>query len=301
MEFGAHVSASGGHRHGDRPDRGDRRRLRAGVHAEPAHVAPDEPQARGDRAVPGAARRGGHRWRRLPRALSLQPGRARRRDLREVDRDDAHDGRRGHGDRGRRRRLPRRLAPRRGLRRRPRPHGAGARAHPRALQRRHLAADGELRGHRRDDRALDRRARDARSSGSSGIRDSASASTRATSTRRATTSPTGGGRRARRARSTRRIGLDRLRALHINDSATPLGSNRDRHANILEGEIGEGLGAFLAHPAFQHLSAYLEVPGVEQEGPERRGDPEAARPARALDDASQSDPHGCDNPPTGGV
>jgi len=62
------------------------------------------------------------------------------------------------------------------------------------------------------------------------------------------------------------IGLDRLRALHINDSATPLGSNRDRHANILEGEIGEGLGAFLAHPAFQELSAYLEVPGVDRQG-----------------------------------
>ena len=64
-----------------------------------------------------------------------------------------------------------------------------------------------------------------------------------------------------------RIGLDRLRALHINDSATPLGSNRDRHANILEGLMGENLGAFLAHPAFQHLSAYLEVPGVEKGGP----------------------------------
>jgi deoxyribonuclease IV len=57
------------------------------------------------------------------------------------------------------------------------------------------------------------------------------------------------------------IGLERLRALHVNDSATPLGSNRDRHANILEGEIAEGLGAFLCHPAFQSLSAYLEVPG----------------------------------------
>ena len=64
-----------------------------------------------------------------------------------------------------------------------------------------------------------------------------------------------------------RIGLDRLRALHINDSATPLGSNRDRHANILEGLMGENLGAFLAHPAFQHLSAYIEVPGVEKAGP----------------------------------
>ena len=64
-----------------------------------------------------------------------------------------------------------------------------------------------------------------------------------------------------------RIGLNRLRALHINDSATPLGSNRDRHANILEGLMGENLGAFLAHPAFQHLSAYIEVPGVDKGGP----------------------------------
>ena len=47
--------------------------------------------------------------------------------------------------------------------------------------------------------------------------------------------------------------------------------------------MGEGLGAFLAHPAFQHLSAYLEVPGIEEAGPEPGGDPEAARAARALD------------------
>ena len=67
--------------------------------------------------------------------------------------------------------------------------------------------------------------------------------------------------------STSAIGLDRLRALHVNDSAAPLGSNRDRHANILEGVMGEGLGAFLAHPAFQHLSAYLEVPGENKQGP----------------------------------
>jgi deoxyribonuclease-4 len=64
-----------------------------------------------------------------------------------------------------------------------------------------------------------------------------------------------------------RIGLDRLRALHINDSAVPLGANSDRHANILEGVMGENLGAFLAHPAFQHLSAYLEVPGENKQGP----------------------------------
>jgi deoxyribonuclease-4 len=64
-----------------------------------------------------------------------------------------------------------------------------------------------------------------------------------------------------------RIGLGRLRALHLNDSRDTLGSNRDRHANILEGLIGEGLGAFLAEPAFQRLGAYLEVPGVDKSGP----------------------------------
>jgi deoxyribonuclease IV len=65
-----------------------------------------------------------------------------------------------------------------------------------------------------------------------------------------------------------RVGIDRVRALHVNDSATPLGSNRDRHANILEGEMGEGLGAFLAHPAFQGLSCYLEVPGPDGHWPD---------------------------------
>ncbi|HZO97318.1 MAG TPA: deoxyribonuclease IV [Gaiellaceae bacterium] len=64
------------------------------------------------------------------------------------------------------------------------------------------------------------------------------------------------------------VGLDRLRALHVNDSAAPLGSNRDRHANLLQGELGEGLGAFLAHPRLQHLPAYLEVPGPDKHGPD---------------------------------
>jgi len=65
-----------------------------------------------------------------------------------------------------------------------------------------------------------------------------------------------------------RIGLERLRALHVNDSAAELGSNRDRHANIMDGVMGEGLGAFLAHPAFQRLGAYLEVPGENKRGPD---------------------------------
>jgi deoxyribonuclease IV len=65
-----------------------------------------------------------------------------------------------------------------------------------------------------------------------------------------------------------RVGVERLRALHVNDAAAPLGSNRDRHANVLEGELGEGLGAFLAHPRFQHLPAFLEVPGKNKSGPD---------------------------------
>jgi len=63
-----------------------------------------------------------------------------------------------------------------------------------------------------------------------------------------------------------RVGLDRLRALHVNDAKAPLGSNRDRHANMLEGEMGEGLGTFLAHPAFQELPAVMEVPGPDNHG-----------------------------------
>jgi deoxyribonuclease-4 len=64
-----------------------------------------------------------------------------------------------------------------------------------------------------------------------------------------------------------KIGLDRLRALHANDSKAPLGSNRDRHENIGEGLMGEGLGAFLSHPKFQELPALLEVPGKDGHGP----------------------------------
>ena len=65
----------------------------------------------------------------------------------------------------------------------------------------------------------------------------------------------------------RTIGLDRLRALHANDSKAPLGSNRDRHENIGEGLMGDGLGAFLSRPRLQHLPVLLEVPGVDGKGP----------------------------------
>jgi deoxyribonuclease-4 len=64
-----------------------------------------------------------------------------------------------------------------------------------------------------------------------------------------------------------RIGLDRLRLLHANDSKAPLGSNRDRHDNIGDGVMAEGLGVFLAHPKVQHLPVVLEVPGADGHGP----------------------------------
>jgi deoxyribonuclease IV len=65
-----------------------------------------------------------------------------------------------------------------------------------------------------------------------------------------------------------RIGLDRLRALHVNDAAAPLGSNRDRHANLGEGEIGERMDVFLGHPKLQGLPTILEVPGPDGHGPD---------------------------------
>ena len=56
-----------------------------------------------------------------------------------------------------------------------------------------------------------------------------------------------------------RIGLERIRVLHVNDSQTPLGSNRDRHELVGHGLIGDGLATFLGHPAFAGLPAITET------------------------------------------
>lgn len=67
-----------------------------------------------------------------------------------------------------------------------------------------------------------------------------------------------------------KIGLERVGSLHLNDSQTPLGSNRDRHANVGQGELGErGCTAFLAAPALQNLPCILETPGVNRSGATR--------------------------------
>ena len=78
------------------------------------------------------------------------------------------------------------------------------------------------------------------------------------------------------------IGLDRLRALHVNDAAAPFGSNRDRHANVLEGELGEKLGVFLSNPRLQGLPAVLETAGPENRGPDANEIRKTKELARAL-------------------
>jgi deoxyribonuclease-4 len=67
------------------------------------------------------------------------------------------------------------------------------------------------------------------------------------------------------------IGLDRLVAVHANDSKCPLAGGVDRHENIGEGHIGlDGFLNIMAHPAFRDVPFLLEVPGFEGEGPDKR-------------------------------
>jgi deoxyribonuclease-4 len=74
------------------------------------------------------------------------------------------------------------------------------------------------------------------------------------------------------------LGLERLVCVHVNDSAAPLGSNRDRHADLPTGELGEsGLSAFLSEPRFDSLPALLEKVGDDLET-----DREQVKIARAM-------------------
>ena len=63
------------------------------------------------------------------------------------------------------------------------------------------------------------------------------------------------------------IGLDRLRAIHLNDSKNPLGAHKDRHAPIGEGCIGfDALAAVTNHPALRDLPFFLETPQDDLSG-----------------------------------
>jgi deoxyribonuclease-4 len=69
----------------------------------------------------------------------------------------------------------------------------------------------------------------------------------------------------------RTLGRGAVRSLHLNDSQAPLGSNRDRHANVGKGELGrKGCAAFLSAPSLQKLPCVLETPGENREGPKRK-------------------------------
>ncbi len=77
-----------------------------------------------------------------------------------------------------------------------------------------------------------------------------------------------------------KVGLERLGCVHVNDAAAPLGSCRDRHANIGKGEMGRrGLAAFLSEPRFEGLPATLETPGPKRKGPSK-AEVQAARRLR---------------------
>lgn len=73
------------------------------------------------------------------------------------------------------------------------------------------------------------------------------------------------------AAADRDVGWARVRLLHLNDSAAPAGSHRDRHADIGEGHIGlDGFRAILAHPRVQPLPGIIETPGFDRQGPDRK-------------------------------
>lgn len=66
------------------------------------------------------------------------------------------------------------------------------------------------------------------------------------------------------------IGLDRLAAVHVNDSKYALGAGVDRHENIGEGYIGlQGFENILGNPAFRDVPFFLEVPGFDNKGPDK--------------------------------
>jgi len=68
----------------------------------------------------------------------------------------------------------------------------------------------------------------------------------------------------------RDVGLNRLVAIHANDSKCPLGGGIDRHANIGDGHIGrDGFENLLSHPALAEVPFLLEVPGVDDHGPDK--------------------------------
>lgn len=66
------------------------------------------------------------------------------------------------------------------------------------------------------------------------------------------------------------IGFSSIELLHLNDSKTKLGSGHDMHQNIGDGFIGEeGIKNLINHPLLAHLPLILEVPGLDNSGPDQ--------------------------------
>lgn len=86
------------------------------------------------------------------------------------------------------------------------------------------------------------------------------------------------------------VGADRLASLHVNDSQVPLGSNRDRHAILGQGELGEaGCAAFLSEPRFESLPCVIET--GRDGGAVAREDVELARKLRKRGLRQRSSSH----------
>jgi len=87
------------------------------------------------------------------------------------------------------------------------------------------------------------------------------------------------------------VGPERLRCVHVNDSLTPLGSNRDRHAPLGEGELADaGCAAFLSEPRFEGLPAIFEGPGFAGKAPAKEDVKKAHELRRAGLRSRRADP-----------
>lgn len=76
------------------------------------------------------------------------------------------------------------------------------------------------------------------------------------------------------------LGIERIRVVHLNDSMTELGSNRDRHEHIGKGALGmAGIRAWISHPIMRRLPMIMETP-IDQEGDDRRNMRRVRRLAR---------------------
>src|SRR3981189_1750120 len=63
----------------------------------------------------------------------------------------------------------------------------------------------------------------------------------------------------------RRVGIERVVMMHLNDSKSTLGSRLDRHEHLGAGEIGvAGIQRWLTHPRLAHVTYYIETPGMDE-------------------------------------